>query len=673
MFATQQAEPAAWDDGLDEAQLHAATHGLGPLVIVAGAGTGKTRTLTARLACLLDRGVLAQRVLLLTFTRRAADEMLARAARVVGLHDGQQPLGGTFHAVAHAHIAAYAEILDLPKGFGVLDPAGACDLIDLLRSEHHLTGTAARFPRSATLVEIYSRCINNDRSIRELVPLEYPWCEPHLQAIAELFRDFTARKRRSSLLDFDDLLLYWRALLRSDQLGPQLAERFSYVLVDEFQDVNPLQAEIVRLLAPGGEGLTIAGDQGQAIYGFRGSDPKHLRRAVASYSDATVIRLERNFRSRQALLEVANRVRPKDDDCIRLHSERGKGCKPRLRRCHDAASEARAVVNQILELHQDGGQLRDQAILVRAAHHSDLVELELAIRKVPFRKYGGLRFLEAAHVKDFVAAARLLENSHDEVAWYRVLRLHHNIGPSRARALVRVADPSRSDALARWPEIVAHAPPSTRGSLSDFFARLAGARNAKQPGSRVEAVLAAVIPLVRDRYGQESARLQDLERLAGAAATIQDLPAWLANLTLDPPASTGDLAGRPHLDEDYVVISTIHSAKGLEWPVVHLPYLVDGAIPSDLALKSADGLLEEHRLFYVAITRARDHLFLYAPLRMPHHRRARDDRHSLVPLSRFLSHDVCSAMEVSDEPARNLAISAEGVEKVVVDIDQLWA
>ena len=442
MFASQ----LAWDEGLDDAQLAVATHGETPLVVVAGAGTGKTRALTSRVACLLDRGVAPDRILLLTFTRRAADDMLARARDLVGLRGGERPQGGTFHAVAHRHVSSFAEVLNLPTGFGVLDPAGACDLMDLLRSDHELAGTSTRFPRASTLVDIYSRCINTERPLRDLVPLEYPWCEPHLEVISDLFRDFTARKRRSALLDFDDLLLYWRALLGHDELGPQLADRFRYVLVDEYQDVNNLQVEIVRLLAPDGKGLTVVGDEAQAIYGFRGSDPRHLRQLVGCSPGAVTIQLERNFRSRQSILDVANAVRPgsEEEPTLRLRSDRGAGAKPSLNRCYDASTEARTIVEHILQAYETGVQLRQQAVLVRAGHHSDLVEIELAIRKVPYRKYGGLRFLETAHVKDFVSAARLLDNSHDEVAWYRILRLHQqhrtDSGQSTARGSPALRD-----------------------------------------------------------------------------------------------------------------------------------------------------------------------------------------------------------------------------------------
>jgi DNA helicase-2/ATP-dependent DNA helicase PcrA len=669
MFATSN----GWDDGLDEAQLEVATHGDGPLVVVAGAGTGKTRALVARLACLLDRGVPPSRILLLTFTRRAADEMLARATHLAGLHGHRRPHGGTFHSVAYQHIVAYAEVLDLPKTAGVLDPAGACDLMDLLRDDHGLAGTAKRFPRAATLVDIYSRCINNECPLRQLVPARYPWAEPHLEAVAALFREFTRRKRRSMLLDFDDLLLHWRALLGHPDLGRHLAERYPFVLVDEYQDVNSLQVDIVRRLAPGGAGLTVVGDQAQAIYGFRGADARHLPELAVAYTDAAVIRLEHNYRSQPAILDLANGIRPPADGPLSLRSDREPGSKPRLTRCYDAYSEARAVAEQILEAHQRGVQLRQQAVLVRASHHSDLVEIELSARKVPYRKYGGLRFLEAAHVRDFIAAARLLDNPHDEVAWYRVLRLHRHVGPSRAKALLDAAQVGSDDPLSRWPEIAAAAPPATRTEISESLAGLLGARGRSRPGDRAAAVVNALTPLVRRRYGDSTSRLEDLDRLASAAGAAPDLSGWLADLTLDPPVSTGDYAGVPHLDEDYVVISTIHSAKGLEWPVVHLPQLVDGAMPLDMSLTTPAGLDEEQRLLYVAVTRAQDELYLYAPLRMPHHRRGRDDRHSFAPLSRFLDESVQRTLEVVEEGPGPVAVTGAGAARVAVDLDPLWA
>ncbi len=665
---------ATWDDGLDEAQMTVATHGHQPLVVMAGAGTGKTRALTARVACLLQRGTPAERILLLTFTRRAADEMLARATALARLAGPQRPRGGTFHAVAHRYISAYAEALGLPKGFSVLDPAEACDLMDLMRGSHNLTGGEVRFPRSATLVEIYSRCINTGTPVSDVVPLEYPWCQPHLGAISDLFRAFTVRKRESAILDFDDLLLYWRALLNQEGWASRPPDRFDYVLVDEYQDVNGLQVDIVRGLTLEGRGLAIVGDEAQAIYGFRGSASSQLRELVLSYPGASTIRLERNFRSRQPILDVANALRPAGDGAqVSLFSDRHDGKIPRLVRCHDAPSEARAIADSILEAYEGGTPLRQQAVLVRAGHHSDLVEVELSARKVPFRKYGGLRFLEAAHVKDFVAAARLLDNGHDELAWYRLLRLHDRIGPSGARALVEVARGATEDPLGHWPEMVASAPALARTALSVSLDALATARSQTGPGPRAEAVLRAVRPLVAGRYADAAVRLGDLERLVAAATGADDLAAWLAELTLDPPVSTGDMAGPPHLDEDYVVISTVHSAKGLEWSIVHVPQVVDGRIPIDMALSSRAGLEEERRLFYVAVTRASDVLHLYAPLRMPHHRRAKDDRHSYAALSRFIDDEVAAVLQVVELAPERPAIGSGWLEEVKVDLDSLWA
>jgi DNA helicase II / ATP-dependent DNA helicase PcrA len=667
----------AWDEGLDDAQLAVASHDDSPLVVLAGAGTGKTRALVARVARLLERGAPPERVLLLTFTRRAADEMLARAANLAGLRGDRQPRGGTFHSVAHRYVSAYAEVLGLSAGFSVMAPSESCDLMDLMRSRYGLSGTEVRSPRSATLVEIYSRCVNTCRPLHEVLKVDFPWCAPHLDAICELFRAFTERKSGSALVDFDDLLLYWRALLSDKELGRHLAEMFDHVLVDEYQDVNSMQVDIVRLLSPHGRGLTVVGDEAQAIYGFRGAEPRHLRELVLALPDASTIKLERNFRSRQRILDVANAVRPQSPGApVCLYSERGRGSRPKLVRCHDASSEARAIADNVLEAHERGTPLRQQAVLVRAAHHSDLVELELTSRRVPYRKYGGLRFLEAAHVRDFVTAARLLDNPHDEVAWYRLLRLHDGIGPSRARSLVETLL-RLPDILGNWPEIVAAAPFEARAALSGTLGKMVEARASTAPGRRAETVLDAIRPLLIGRYPDATVRILDLERISGAAAGVTDLAAWLAELTIDPPAATGDFAGPPRLDEDFVIISTIHSAKGLEWSVVHVPHVVDGSIPIDMALATPAGVDEERRLFYVAITRSRDELYLYAPLRMPYHRRGADDRHGFAIISRFLDQNVTSALEVVEQPVPRLCLPAgpagPAAGKISVDLSSLWA
>jgi DNA helicase II / ATP-dependent DNA helicase PcrA len=665
-----------WDDGLDDAQLRAVTHGDGPLVIVAGAGTGKTRTLTSRVARLLERAVPPERILLLTFTRRAADDMLARAAGLSGRPElGRRLRGGTFHAVAHQMVSAWCEPLGLPAGFSVLDPADAADAMDLLRDSHGLSGHDVRMPRAGTLVDIYSRCVNTRRSLAEVLTVDFPWCEPHMAPLSALFRAYVGRKRENAQLDFDDLLLYWRAALANEHLGPHLASMFDYVLVDEYQDVNTLQVDIVRALRSDGSGLTVVGDDAQAVYGFRGADARHLHDLAVALPASTVLTLDRNFRSLQPILDLANVVRPVEAGVrLVLRGNREAGRRPVLLRCHDAPGEARAVVDRVLDNHEQGMRLRDQAVLVRAAHHSDLIELELTARRVPFRKYGGLRFVEGAHVKDFVAALRVLDNPADDLAWFRLLRMHDDIGPARARQLLVLLAPRGAASAMDFLEVVAAAPASTRVTLGSTLEGLATARDLSGTAARVEAVRAVVAPLVSRAYTDAAARAADLERLASAAAAAGDLSAWLAEITLDPPASTAGWAGPPHLDEDYLVISTVHSAKGLEWTAVHMPHLVDGAFPSDMALGSAAGLAEERRLFYVATTRARDQLTLYTPLRMPHHRRARDDRHSFAQASRFLDAEALATLELQEQAPDRPALHRAGVAtaSVNVDLDALW-
>jgi len=674
-------------DGLNEQQRRAVTHQGGPLLLLAGAGTGKTRTLVARAAWLRDcQGVRADRILLLTFTRRAAGDMLARACA-----DGSPAriCGGTFHAIAHKIIRQHAESFSLPPQFTILDQADAADLLDVLRPEHGLADTGQRAPRAATCAEIYTRCVNTGRPVSEVVAASFPWCVPFTGQLAGLFRAYTARKRSRHLVDFDDLLLLWQAALADRAAGPVLRGMFDAVLVDEYQDVNAVQASIVRLLQPDGKQLTCVGDDAQAIYGFRGADPAHLRQLAADYKDLDVVRLHRNYRSRQGVLDLANLVRPSAPGLeLRLTGDRGPGVRPLLVRCHDEATQAREICARILGACEDGAALRDQAVLVRAAHHSDILEIELSARKIPYAKFGGLRFTDTAHVRDFLAAARILANPADELAWFRLLRLHDGVGPGHARRVLAILhqdsggqDPAPTVAPlpalpalpGDWAGAAEAVPARSRPALAATLEQLAAAAGSPA-AAQVQAILTIMDPLIRARYPDAAARLADLQRLADAAAAQPSLHDALAELTLDPPVSGSDLAGPPRLDEDYLTISTIHAAKGLEWPIVHVPHLVDGALPSDMALGDPDGLAEEHRLFYVAVTRARDHLYLYAPLRLHHHRRGRDDRHGFGQLTRFLHPDAVAACDNAAAAPPALVLPVAGPISVRVDaaLGSLW-
>jgi DNA helicase II / ATP-dependent DNA helicase PcrA len=630
-------EPAGVLDSLNEDQRAAATHPTGPLLVLAGAGTGKTRTLVARAAWLRSQGVPATRILLLTFTRRAADDMLARVTpRGSGAAD--RVCGGTFHAVAHQIIRTHAESFSLPPAFSVIDPADVSDLMDAARADHGLVAVQRRAPRASVCADIYTRCVNTHAKVGEVIAAQFPWCSEFGEQLGGLFRGYVAHKRQHGLVDFDDLLLLWRAALADPAAGPVLRGMFDAVLVDEYQDVNAVQADIVRLLCPDGQGLTCVGDDAQAIYAFRGADPAHLRALRAGYPGLTVIRLATNYRSKDAVLRLANVVRPQSAGLeLALRAQRGAGTAPQLVRCHDEATQAREICGRVLAAHEAGVELRDQAVLMRAAGHSDLLEVELSVRGIPFVKYGGLRFTEAAHVKDFLAAARVVANPADDIAWFRLLRLHEGIGPASARRVIDALRPADPGALDRAAQGAAAAPSRSRPAVAATLEALAGAAALDRTGDRAIAILKALDAPLRDRYPDAGVRMNDLERLADAAASRPSLHDALVELALDPPVSASDLAGPPRLDEDFLVLSTIHSAKGLEWPVVHLLHLVDGAVPSDMALGSPAGLAEERRLFYVALTRARDQLYLYAPLRLHHHRMSADDRHGYGQLTRFLT------------------------------------
>ena len=666
-------------DGLNAEQRRAVTHQGGPLLVLAGAGTGKTRTLVARAAWLRGaQGVPASRILLLTFTRRAASDMLARAAGSGG--SAERICGGTFHAIAHKIIRQHAESFSLPPQFTILDPGDVADILDVLRPDHGLADSGQRAPRAAACADIYTRCVNTGRPVSEVVTASFPWCAPFTGQLAGLFRAYTARKRARHLLDFDDLLLLWQAALADPVAGPVLRGMFDAVLVDEYQDVNAVQASIVRLLQPDGKQLTCVGDDAQAIYGFRGADPAHLRQLVADYPGLEIVRLDRNYRSRQGILDLANLIRPSAPGLdLTLTGDRGPGMAPLLVRCHDEATQAREICARVLAAHEDGAALRDQAVLVRAAHHSDILEIELSARKIPYVKFGGLRFTDTAHVKDFLAAARVVANPADDLAWFRLLRLHEGIGPVHARrvlaALTAGPDGPASGwqqsgwQQSGWQQAIDAAPARSRPALAATLDRLADAA-----GDPVGAILVILDPLIRARYPDASVRITDLQRLADAAAAQPSLHDALAELTLDPPVSASDLAGPPRLDEDYLTISTIHAAKGLEWPIVHLSHLVDGALPSDMALGDPGGLAEEHRLFYVAITRARDHLYLYAPQRLHYHRRGRDDRHGFGQLTRFLHPEALAACDSSTAAPLAPVLPAVGPLTVTVDaaLGSLW-
>jgi len=681
MFDDRPTHP--WLAQLNAEQLAAATHaGGGPLLILAGAGTGKTTTLCARVAWLLAEGMEAERILLLTFTRRAAREMVQRARALTErvAPDAGRLTGGTFHSLAHRMVRLHASVLGLDTGFGVLDAGDAADLLDLVRQQEGHADRRRRFPRAATMLDIYSRTIAAQTPLADVLAGSFPWCEEHHEALATSFRAYTARKRALGLLDLDDLLLYWRALAADEAVGKDMAATFDHVLVDEYQDVNGLQVDIVAGLHRERSGLTVVGDDFQAIYGFRAASAHHILEFPARFPGASTITLERNYRSSSAILAVANAVSRQDRVGFpkQLWSDRDGGAAPELVFPRDEGEQAGAVCERVLAAREQGMELRAQAVLFRTTHDSDLLELELTRRDIPFVKYGGLRYLDAAHVKDLIALLRLIDNPCDELSWFRLLQLLDGVGPTRARrALDALRDPGGGPPeLSRWPAAAAHIPEDSREHATAMIAALAGEGIPAGAGAgvRVEGCCAALAPLIRLRYADGAARIADLEQLVAAAGGAEDVRHFVSELVLDPPASSADLAGPPHLDEDYLVLSTVHSAKGLEWDAVHVIAAYDGNFPADMSAGSAEGIAEERRLLYVALTRARRRLHLYVPSRYYHRPHGRDDAHGYGRASRFLTDEVqglCALTRSTVEPLPGRG-GAPASARIEVSVDGLF-
>ena len=628
-----------WLDHLNPEQRTAVLHDDGPLLIVAGAGSGKTRTLASRVARLMAGGSQPERILLLTFSRRAAREMLQRAARLTGDQRAARVAGGTFHAVANRILRQHGTAVGLDPAFTIIDSADTAELLGVLRHDLGLGAKGRRFPRKDTAASIYSRMVNAQVPLGEVLDRWYPWCRHELDDLRGLFGAYTDRKRSAGVLDYDDLLLYWRALAQSPEVGPLLEEQFEHVLVDEYQDTNAVQADILSALCSRLGNVCAVGDDAQAIYGFRAASPEHMLAFPERFAGTTVVTLSQNYRSTSPVLAAANAVIAAASTGFTkdLWSERPGLQRPVLSACHDETAQADLVCDRVLEHRERGVALQDQAVLFRTGHHAAAVELELGRRNIPFVKYGGLKFLEAAHVKDALAFLRILDNPRDELAWYRVLGLLDGIGPATVRRLLGAYG---EDPLGRFldPGTVPlpEAAEDDAAALRSAFSDCRGEPD-PPPAVQVERLATFLGPIIERRYDAAPARKADLDELASLAAAFSSRSRLLSEVVLDPPASTSDLAGDPHLDDDWLVLSTIHSAKGGEWKVVHLIHASDGNIPSDMALSEPEGLEEERRLLYVAMTRARDALYVTYPQRYFHRRHGLDDAHTYGQPSRFLT------------------------------------
>lgn len=647
-------QPATEDPfaSLNPEQRAAVEHDVGvaaprPLLVVAGAGSGKTNTLAHRVARLIQSGADPQRILLLTFSRRAATEMTQRAGgvlhRLFGLRGAQSqialPWAGTFHSIGARLLREFAGRIGLDPQFTIHDRGDSEDLMGMVRHEIGLSQLEKRFPLKGTCLAIYSRVVNGREPLDRVLQAFFPWCSEWEAQLKTLFGAYVDAKQEQNVLDYDDLLLFWAEMAADPVLGPELGALFDHVLVDEYQDTNRLQAAIVTGMKPDGQGVMVVGDDAQSIYGFRGATVRNILDFPKQFSQpAQLITLERNYRSTQTILDASNAVigAALERHAKTLWTDKVSGIKPQLVLIPDEAEQARWVCNRILEQREAGTTLKSQAVLFRAASHSAALELELMRRNIPFVKFGGLKFLEAAHIKDVLALLRFAQNPSGRLAGFRALQLIPGIGQATASRLVEAAGASDDPVAALETFAV---PARCKADWQAFCALYRGLR---APGLRwpldLELARQWYQPHLERLHDDAQVRAADLDQLVALSGGYGNRESFLAEITLDPPEATSDRAGAPLLDEDYVILSTIHSSKGQEWNSVHVLNVVDGCIPSDMATGSQEDIEEERRLLYVAMTRARENLHLVVPNRFfIKQQSSMGDRHVYAARTRFIT------------------------------------
>ena len=652
-------------DELNPEQRRAVEHGLRqdghigpPLLVIAGAGSGKTNTLAHRVAHLIVNSADPGRILLMTFSRRAAAEMTRRVSRITAKLAGNNSIvvgdglawAGTFHAIGARLLREYAERIRLDPAFTIHDREDSADLMNLVRHEQRFSKTERRFPTKGTCLAIYSRCVNAEAPLEKVLDQFFPWCSDWATELKQLFAAYVEAKQTQSVLDYDDLLLYWAQMMSDAGLANEIGARFDHVLVDEYQDTNRLQSSILLGLKPDGTGLTVVGDDAQSIYSFRAATVRNILDFPNQFSPrAEIVTLDRNYRSTQPILAAANGVigLAKERFTKNLWTERLSSRKPQLVTVQDDANQARYVVEQVLANREQGMLLKQQAVLFRASSHSNALELELTRRNIPFVKFGGLKFLDTAHVKDILAVLRFVENPRDRVAGFRLLNLLPGVGPASAKrvldAVAHAVDPI--GALCDLP-----APARAGADWGAFVETIGNLRNAAWPAD-VELARLWYDPHLERIHEDAEVRRPDLIQLEQIASGYSSRERFLTELTLDPPDATSDQAGVPLLDEDYLILSTIHSAKGQEWKSVFVLNVVDGCIPSDLGTGTTEELEEERRLLYVAMTRAKDDLYLTLPQRFfVHGQCVSGDRHLYASRTRFIPDKLLRLFERTSWP-----------------------
>jgi len=602
-----------YKDLLNEAQLSAVMHNNGPALLIAGAGTGKTRTLVYRVARLVESGVDPSRILLLTFTRRSAHEMLQRASQILD-ERCRRVEGGTFHHYCSKLLHRYASMFGFPENFTIIDASDAMDTINLVRSRMDIAKNKSRFPKKSTLYSIISSSINKQKSIHETVEDEYPQFIQHVEIIDKLYDKYKSYKELNFVMDFDDLLVKARDLLKDhEELRKEIASNLQHVMVDEYQDTNALQAELTQLLSSVHKNVMAVGDDAQSIYSFRGADHKNMLRFPDLFEGTQLIKLEENYRSTQRILDVANRVLEQAEEKFekKLYTHNEQGDLPGLVKAANMNDQSRFVSQMILNMREQGYELNETAVLFRNGRDSFDLELMLNKKNIPFIKYGGQKFTEAAHVKDVLAHLRILVNPKDTISWNRALMLIEGIGPKTAEELFSWAhsggDPFRPG---NAPNISERYMAQLK-ALGDLFTKLK-----KLSGSITEQLQAVVdyyAVFCKKRFDDYPKRMKDLETFVDISGTYRSLETMIEEIALDPIEATALETEATQKDESPLILSTIHSAKGLEWRTVFLIQCLDGIIPSGYAIDDPEQIDEEVRLLYVAVTRAKEQLFITYP------------------------------------------------------------
>lgn len=598
---------------LNPQQLAAVTAGDGPSLVIAGAGSGKTRTLVYRVAYLIDSGVDPSNILLLTFTRKSAQEMLQRAGELIGVRS-ERVCGGTFHSVANMLLRRYGRAVGLEPGFTILDRGDAEDLIALVRSQLGLNEKDKRFPRKGTIAEMFSKSENTLRRLDDIVVEEFSHFADHLDALGQLQKGYQSAKRQRQLVDYDDLLVLLRQLLTQDQQARHAISRlYRHILVDEYQDTNRLQADVIRNLAVTHQNVMVVGDDSQSIYAFRGATFKNIMEFPTLFPGATIYKLEENYRSTQPILNLANCIIEVAAEKYTKHlfTRKLDGPPPTLAEAAGENAQSRFIAQKILELREEGVPLSEVAVLFRSSFHSFDLEIELSRRGLPFVKRGGVKFIETAHVKDLLAHLRVVANPLDAVSWHRVLMLVEGVGPKKAQDLL--ANLVRSEKPYQTLRGVSGRSGQGLKNLADTLESLSGSGE-MGTADQVNHIYEYYLPILKEQYDDYPKRIRDLDHLHTIAEGYTEVDGFLSDLALEPPDGSAVDVEAPDRDDERMVLSTIHSAKGLEWQCVFVIWVVDGKFPSIYSFVTDEELEEERRLFYVAVTRAKRHLYLTYPI-----------------------------------------------------------